>query len=296
MQHVEQAGVHSGDSACSLPPYSLSAELQDELRRQTVMMAKGLNVVGLMNVQFAIQGETVYVLEVNPRASRTVPFVSKACGLQLAKIAARCMAGRTLAEQGVTKEIIPPYYSVKEAVFPFIKFPGVDTILGPEMKSTGEVMGVGRTFAEAFVKSQLGAGTKLPSGGKAFISVRREDRERVVEIAQALADLGFHLVATRGSAMALQAAGLSVTPVNKVTEGRPHIVDMIKNGEISFIVNVVEDKRAMQDSYAIRRNALQQKVTYYTTLAGAKAACIGMAHLQGLEVQPLQDLHRQLPK
>jgi carbamoyl-phosphate synthase large subunit len=296
MEHVEQAGVHSGDSACSLPPYSLSAELQDELRRQTVMMAKALGVVGLMNVQFAIQGETVYVLEVNPRASRTVPFVSKACGLQLAKIAARCMAGRTLAEQGVTKEIIPPYYSVKEAVFPFIKFPGVDTILGPEMKSTGEVMGVGRTFAEAFVKSQLGAGTKLPSGGKAFISVRREDRERVVEIAQALADLGFHLVATRGSAMALHAAGLSVTPVNKVTEGRPHIVDMIKNGEITFIVNVVEDKRAMQDSYAIRRNALQQKVTYYTTLAGAKAACIGMAHLQGLEVQPLQDLHRQLPK
>jgi carbamoyl-phosphate synthase large subunit len=296
MEHVEQAGVHSGDSACSLPPYSLSPELQDELRRQTVMMAKALGVVGLMNVQFAIQGETVYVLEVNPRASRTVPFVSKACGLQLAKIAARCMAGRLLSEQGVTKEIVPPYYSVKEAVFPFIKFPGVDTILGPEMKSTGEVMGVGRTFAEAFLKSQLGAGTKLPSGGKAFISVRREDRERVVEIAQALADLGFHLVATRGSAAALQAAGLSVTPVNKVTEGRPHIVDMIKNGEISFIVNVVEDKRAMQDSYAIRRNALQQKVTYYTTLAGAKAACIGMAHLQGLEVQPLQDLHRQLPK
>jgi carbamoyl-phosphate synthase large subunit len=296
MEHVEQAGVHSGDSACSLPPYSLSSELQDELRRQTVMMAKALGVVGLMNVQFAIQGETVYVLEVNPRASRTVPFVSKACGLQLAKIAARCMAGKSLKDQGVTHEVVPPYYSVKEAVFPFIKFPGVDTILGPEMKSTGEVMGVGQTFAEAFVKSQLGAGTKLPSGGKAFISVRREDREKVVEIAKDLADLGFQLVATRGTAAALQGAGLDVTPVNKVTEGRPHIVDMIKNGEISFIVNVVEDKRAMQDSYAIRRNALQQKVTYYTTLAGAKAACIGMAHMKELEVQSLQVLHRQLTK
>jgi len=294
MEHVEQAGVHSGDSACSLPPYSLSKELQDELRRQTVVMAKALGVVGLMNVQFAIQGETVYVLEVNPRASRTVPFVSKACGLQLAKIAARCMAGRSLKDQGATQEVIPPYFSAKEAVFPFIKFPGVDTILGPEMKSTGEVMGVGTTFAEAFVKSQLGAGTKLPSGGKAFISVRKEDRERVVEIAQSLAGLGFQLVATRGNAAVLSAAGLQVTPVNKVTEGRPHIVDMIKNGEISFIVNVVEDKRAVQDSYAIRRNALQQKVTYYTTLAGAKAACAGMAHMRELTVESLQHLHKKL--
>ena len=296
MEHVEQAGVHSGDSACSLPPYSLSPALQDALRKQTVQMAKALGVVGLMNVQFAIQGETVYVLEVNPRASRTVPFVSKACGLQLAKVAARCMTGKTLKEQGVTKEIVPPYYSVKEAVFPFIKFPGVDTILGPEMKSTGEVMGVGRTFAEAFVKSQLGSGDKLPPGGKAFISVRREDRERVIEIAQALADLGFQLVATKGSASALTAAGLNVTPVNKVAEGRPHIVDMIKNGDISFIVNVTEDKRAVADSYEIRRSALQQKVTYYTTLAGAKAACIGMAHMQELEVQSLQNLHKQLTK
>jgi carbamoyl-phosphate synthase large subunit len=294
MEHVEQAGVHSGDSACSLPPYSLSKKLQDELRKQTVKMAKALGVVGLMNVQFAIQDETVYVLEVNPRASRTVPFVSKACGLQLAKVAARCMIGRTLKEQGVTKEIVPPYYSVKEAVFPFIKFPGVDTILGPEMKSTGEVMGVGRTFAEAFVKSQLGASTKLPTGGRAFISVRREDREKVVEIAQALAGLGFQLVATRGTAGALEAAGLSVTPVNKVAEGQPHVVDMIKNGEISFIVNVVEDKRAVTDSYAIRRSALQQKVTYYTTLAGAEAACMGMAHMQELEVCPLQSLHLEL--
>ncbi|MCB5186903.1 carbamoyl-phosphate synthase large subunit [Methylobacillus caricis] len=296
MEHVEQAGVHSGDSACSLPPYSLSAAMQDELRAQTVKMAKALGVVGLMNVQFAIQGDTVYVLEVNPRASRTVPFVSKACGLQLAKIAARCMTGRKLRDQGVTHEVVPPYYSVKEAVFPFIKFPGVDTILGPEMKSTGEVMGVGKTFAEAFVKSQLGSGTKLPKSGRAFISVRREDRERVVEIAQALADLGFQLVATRGTASALVDAGLKVTPVNKVAEGRPHIVDMIKNGEISFIVNVTEDKRAVADSYEIRRSALQQKVTYYTTLAGAKAACIGMAHMQELEVQSLQSLHKQLPK
>jgi carbamoyl-phosphate synthase large subunit len=276
----------------------LSAGIQDELRRQTVVMAHALGVVGLMNVQFAIQnnslGETVYVLEVNPRASRTVPFVSKACGLQLAKIAARCMAGKTLVAQNTTREIIPPYFSAKEAVFPFIKFPGVDTILGPEMKSTGEVMGVGATFAEAFVKSQLGAGTKLPSAGRAFISVRREDREKVVEVAQSLANLGFQLVATRGTAGALSAAGLTVTPVNKVTEGRPHIVDMIKNGDISFIVNVVEDKRAVQDSYAIRRNALQGKVTYYTTIAGAKAACAGMAHLQELTVESLQSLHRKL--
>jgi carbamoyl-phosphate synthase large subunit len=296
MEHVEQAGVHSGDSACSLPPYSLSEDLQNELRDQTVRMAKALGVVGLMNVQFAIQGDTVYVLEVNPRASRTVPFVSKACGLQLAKVAARCMTGTRLKDQGVTREIVPPYYSVKEAVFPFIKFPGVDTILGPEMKSTGEVMGVGRTFAEAFVKSQLGSGDKLPKGGKAFVSVRREDRERVVEIAQALSDLGFQLLATKGSASALAAAGLAVTPVNKVAEGRPHIVDMIKNGDISFIVNVTEDKRAVADSYEIRRSALQQKVTYYTTLAGAKAACIGMAHMQELEVESLQSLHQQLAK
>jgi len=296
MEHVEQAGVHSGDSACSLPPYSLSKKLQDELRVQTVQMAKALGVVGLMNVQFAIQGETVYVLEVNPRASRTVPFVSKACGLQLAKIAARCMTGRKLKEQGVTKEIVPSYYSVKEAVFPFIKFPGVDTILGPEMKSTGEVMGIGSTFAEAFVKAQLGSGDVLPKGGKAFISVRREDRERVVEIAQALANLGFELLATRGTAGALAEAGLAVTPVNKVAEGRPHIVDMIKNNEINFIVNVTEDKRAVQDSYEIRRNALQQKVTYYTTLAGAKAACMGMAHMQELQVHSIQELHKTLAK
>ena len=294
MEHVEQAGVHSGDSACSLPPYSLSVKLQDELRDQTKQMARALGVVGLMNVQFAIQAETVFVLEVNPRASRTVPFVSKACGLQLAKIAARCMIGTSLKDQGVTREIIPPFYSVKEAVFPFIKFPGVDTILGPEMKSTGEVMGVGATFAEAFLKSQLGASTKLPQDGRAFISVRKEDYKKVVEIAEALDQLGFSLVATKGTAAALIAHGLKVSSVNKVAEGRPHIVDMIKNGDISFIVNVTEDKRAVADSYEIRRSALQNKVTYYTTLAGAKAACIGMAHMQELQVESIQNLHKLL--
>ena len=294
MQHVEQAGVHSGDSACSLPPYSLSKKLQDLLRLQTVQMALALGVKGLMNVQFAIQGDDVYVLEVNPRASRTVPFVSKACGLQLAKIAARCMAGQSLKSQGVTKEVIPPYFSVKEAVFPFIKFPGVDTILGPEMKSTGEVMGVGATFAEAFVKSQLGASAKLPKGGRAFISVRNEDHQKVVDIAKDLANLGFTLVATKGTARTLTENGLLVTPVNKVAEGRPHVVDMIKNNEIIFIVNVTEDKKAVADSYEIRRSALQNKVTYYTTLAGAKAACIGMAHMQELNVESIQDLHKKL--
>ncbi|QVL45229.1 MAG: carbamoyl-phosphate synthase large subunit [Methylophilaceae bacterium] len=294
MQHVEQAGVHSGDSACSLPPYSLSKALQDELRVQTVMMAKALGVKGLMNVQFAIQGTTVYVLEVNPRASRTVPFVSKACGLQLAKIAARCMVGQSLQSQGITKEIIPPYFSVKEAVFPFIKFPGVDTILGPEMKSTGEVMGVGATFAEAFVKSQLGASIKLPQAGKAFISVRNEDHQNVVDIAKDLQQLGFELLATKGTARALMQNGLSVKAVNKVAEGRPHVVDMIKNNEVDFIVNVTEDKKAVADSYEIRHSALQNKVTYYTTLAGAKAACIGMAYMQELQVESIQDLHKKL--
>ena len=294
MEHIEQAGVHSGDSACSLPPYSLSAAVQDEIRRQTVAMARALNVVGLMNVQFALQGDTVYVLEVNPRASRTVPFVSKATGVPLAKVAARCMSGMSLAQQGVDREIIPPYYSVKEAVFPFAKFQGVDTLLGPEMKSTGEVMGVGMSFAEAFVKSQLAAGVKLPRGGHAFISVRNADKERIVEIGAELIELGFVLVATRGTAAALQSGGLQVTVVNKVAEGRPHIVDMIKNNEISLIVNVVDDKRAVRDSVEIRRVALAQRVTYYTTLAGARAACIGMRGMSGLEVYDLQGLHGRL--
>src|SRR6187455_2275186 len=265
MEHIEQAGVHSGDSACSLPPFSLSKGLQDELRRQTVAMAHALQVVGLMNIQFAIQNNVVFVLEVNPRASRTVPYVSKATGLQLAKIAARCMVGQTLKSQGIKGEVIPPYYSVKEAVFPFIKFPGVDTILGPEMKSTGEVMGVGDTFAEAFVKSQLAAGVKLPSGGRVFISLKNSDKPRAIEIARILVDVGFTLVATRGTAAALASAGLPVIPVNKVAEGRPHIVDMIVNDEIALVINTVEEKRAaIRDSYAIRREALTDQVPTYT--------------------------------
>ena len=297
MEHIEQAGVHSGDSACSLPPYSLSAELQDELRRQTVQMALALKVVGLMNVQFAIQeheGKSkVFVLEVNPRASRTVPFVSKATSLPLAKIAARCMAGRSLKDQGVTREITPPYHSVKEAVFPFIKFPGVDTILGPEMKSTGEVMGVGTSFAEAFVKSQMGAGVKLPTGGKAFLSVRNADKVKSEEIARTLLALGFGIVATKGTAAHLERAGIAVTPVNKVLEGRPHIVDMIKNREVTLIINTVEeDKRSIRDSWAIRNAALTGRVTYYTTIAGARAACMGMQHLTELKVYDLQSLHK----
>jgi carbamoyl-phosphate synthase large subunit len=295
MEHVEQAGVHSGDSACSLPPYSLSRALQDELRRQTVALAKGLNVVGLMNVQYAIQDDVVYVLEVNPRASRTVPYVSKATGLALAKIAARCMAGRSLRRQGVHGEVIPPYYSVKEAVFPFIKFPGVDTILGPEMKSTGEVMGVGESFAEAFVKSQLAAGVKLPESGRVFISVRNADKPKVVEVARALTDLGFEVCATRGTAAYLTERGIAVATVNKVTEGRPHVVDMIKNGEIAMIVNTTDERRAsIQDSYSIRRSALQGRITYYTTVAGARAACIGMQQMRELRAYSVQALHARL--
>lgn len=291
MEHIEQAGVHSGDSACSLPPFSLSASLQDELRRQTEAMARALDVRGLMNIQFAIQDDTVYVLEVNPRASRTAPFVSKATGLQLAKIAARCMAGQTLAGQGITKEIYPSHFSVKEAVFPFAKFSGVDTILGPEMKSTGEVMGIGKTFAEAFIKSQLAAGVQLPTSGNVLISVRDSDKLEAVSIATKLIELGFSLYATRGTAQVLQEVGLPVIAVNKVAEGRPHIVDMIKNGEITLIINTVTNKRsAVQDSYSIRRAALQAKITYYTTIAGARAACAGMAGRRELQVYRLQNL------
>jgi carbamoyl-phosphate synthase large subunit len=295
MEHIEQAGVHSGDSACSLPPYSLSKEVQDELRRQTKLMAKGLNVCGLMNVQFAIQHDIVYVLEVNPRASRTVPFVSKATGLQLAKIAARCMAGQSLASQGVTREIIPPYFSVKEAVFPFAKFPGVDTILGPEMKSTGEVMGVGLTFAEAFIKSQMAASVKLPTSGKAFISVKHSDKAKAVDVARDLHDAGFIILATRGTALAIEAAGIPVTPVNKVTEGRPHIVDMIKNKEIVLIINTVDERRqAINDSRSIRTSGLAARVTSYTTIWGAEAAAVGIKNRGELVVYPIQELHKQL--
>jgi len=294
MEHVEQAGVHSGDSACCLPPNSLASHVERDIRRQTAQMARALKVKGLMNVQYAIQRDTVYVLEVNPRASRTVPYVSKATGLPLAKIAARCMAGKSLKEQGV-EEVTPPYFSVKEAVFPFAKFPGVDTILGPEMKSTGEVMGVGWTFGEAFVKSQLAAGVKLPSGGKAFLSVRDPDKVAAVQIARDLVELGFSLLATRGTAAVLKSHGIPVTQVNKVAEGRPHIVDMIKNGDVTFIVNTVEATRtAVSDSRAIRTTALAKRVTYYTTVAGGKAACAGMKHLSQLEPYVLQELHAKL--
>ena len=303
MEHIEQAGVHSGDSACSLPPYSLTQETIDELKRQTALMAKGLNVVGLMNVQFAIQQkevdgklqDVVFVLEVNPRASRTVPFVSKATGLQLAKIAARCMVGQSLESQGIKNEVVPPYFSVKEAVFPFVKFPGVDTILGPEMKSTGEVMGVGKTFGEAFVKSQLGAGVKLPQSGKVFLSVKASDKPRAVQVAKDLIEIGFTVVATKGTAAAIGAAGVPVVIVNKVIEGRPHIVDMIKNHEIALVINTVEEKRsAITDSRAIRTSALAAHVTTYTTIAGAEAAVEGMRHLDELYVYDLQGLHKTL--
>lgn len=299
MEHIEQAGVHSGDSACSLPPYYLSKATVDELKRQTAAMAQGLNVVGLMNVQFAIQEvdgqDVIYVLEVNPRASRTVPFVSKATGIQLAKVAARCMAGRSLDAQGIGAEVEPPYFSVKEAVFPFVKFPGVDTILGPEMKSTGEVMGVGKTFGEAFVKSQIGAGTKLPSAGKVFLTVKNSDKPRAVEVARQLIEQGFELIATRGTAAAIEAAGLAVQQVNKVTEGRPHIVDMIKNGDIALVINTVEERRnAIADSRAIRTSALLARVTTFTTIAGAEAAVEGMKHVNTLDVISVQEMHAQL--
>ncbi len=295
MEHIEQAGVHSGDSACSLPPHSLSSRIERELRRQTVELAHALEVVGLMNVQFAIQRDVIYVLEVNPRASRTVPFVGKATGVPLAKIAARCMAGKSLAQQDSRSEVVPGYFSVKEAVFPFVKFPGVDTILGPEMKSTGEVMGVGKSFGEAFVKSQLAAGAKLPETGAAFISVRDGDKLAVVHVARELLKLGFRLLATRGTAGVLAAHGIAVTVVNKVVEGRPHIVDMIKNGEVSLVVNTVEEKRsAVSDSRSIRTSAVQRRVTYYTTVAGARAACEGMRHMKSLVPYSLQELHAGL--
>ena len=299
MEHIEQAGVHSGDSACSLPPYSLAPATIEEIKRQTALMAKGLNVVGLMNVQFAIQQidgkDVVFVLEVNPRASRTVPFVSKATGLQLAKIAARCMVGQSLDSQGIKGEVVPKYFSVKEAVFPFVKFPGVDTILGPEMKSTGEVMGVGKTFGEAFVKSQLGAGIKLPKSGKVFLSVKGSDKPRAVQVAKDLVAIGFSVVATKGTAAAISAAGIPVDTVNKVVEGRPHVVDMIKNNEISLVINTVEEKRsAIVDSRAIRTSALAAHATTYTTIAGAEAAVEGMRHLDELHVYDLQGLHKTL--
>jgi carbamoyl-phosphate synthase large subunit len=300
MEHIEQAGVHSGDSACSLPPYSLKPAVIDELKRQTTLMAQSLGVVGLMNVQFAIQqhetdGTLIYVLEVNPRASRTVPFVSKATGEPLAKIAARCMAGRSLAEQRCRVDVVPPYFSVKEAVFPFAKFPGVDPLLGPEMRSTGEVMGVGRAFGEALFKSQLGAGVGLPERGTVFLSVKDTDKPKTVAVARMLHEMGYSLVATRGTANAIEASGIPVKSVNKVKDGRPHVVDMLKNGDIDLVITTVAENRSqIADSRSIRTTALAQRVTYYTTIAGGRAAVEGMRHLDRLEVYDLQSLHRTL--
>jgi len=294
MEHVEQAGVHSGDSGCSLPPYSLSPELQAQIRDQTRRMALALDVVGLMNVQFAIQNGIVYVLEVNPRASRTAPFVSKATGVPLAKAGARVMAGRTLAELGLTKERIPPYFAVKEAVFPFAKFPDADPILGPEMKSTGEVMGTGRSFGEAYAKAQAASGVTLPTRGVCLLSVRDRDKPGAVKLARLLIARGFNIVATYGTADALEAAGVECRRANKVREGRPHIVDMIKNDEISLIVNTTEGKQAIQESNSIRREAVARRVTYYTTLAAAIASCEAIDHMQEVEVNRLQDLHLEL--
>ncbi|RTZ80684.1 MAG: carbamoyl phosphate synthase large subunit, partial [Gammaproteobacteria bacterium] len=294
MEHIEEAGVHSGDSACSLPPYTLSREIQDRMRRHIHDMALELGVVGLMNTQFAIKGEDIYILEVNPRASRTVPFVSKAIGRPLAKIAARCMVGRTLDEQGVVGEIIPDYYFVKEAVFPFVKFPGVDTVLGPEMKSTGEVMGVGKTFSEAYGKAiEGGSSEPLPTGGKAFLSVREADKQRIRLVAKDLAELGFELFATQGTCDAIVAAGVPCTRVNKVMEGRPHVVDMIKNDEFSLIINTTEGKQAIIDSASIRRAALQHKVAYTTTMSGGEAIVMAMQHKGEPTVISLQELHRK---
>ena len=295
MEHVEQAGVHSGDSGCSLPPNSLSAELQDALRDQTKQLALALNVVGLMNIQFAIQNGVIFVLEVNPRASRTAPFVSKATGLALAKIGARVMTGQTLVALGATKERVPPYYSVKEAVFPFVKFPEADPMLGPEMKSTGEVMGTGRSFGEAYAKAQAASSVVLPRSGTCFLSVRERDKAGVVQLARRLTERGFDLVATEGTAAVITAAGISVRKVNKVREGRPHCVDMIKNGEIVLIVNTTEGKQAVQESHSIRREAVQRRVTYYTTLAAALATCEALDSLDQVDVNRLQDLHQEMP-
>ncbi len=294
MEHIEQAGVHSGDSGCSLPPNGLSQEIQDELRAQTRKLAKALNVIGLMNVQFAIQSGVIYILEVNPRASRTVPFVSKATGIPLAKVAARVMTGKSLAAQGQTLERIPPYFSVKEAVFPFNKFPEADPILGPEMKSTGEVMGTGHTFGEAYAKAQAASGVVLPTRGLCFISVRDRDKPAAVPLARMLIERGFELAATGGTAQILADSGIICRRVNKVREGRPHVVDMIKNDEVALIVNTTEGKQAVRESRSIRREAVARRVTYYTTVAAARATCDALDHLGDIEVNRLQDLHKEL--
>jgi len=291
MEHIEEAGIHSGDSACSLPPYSISADVEAEIRRQTVLMALELNVKGLMNVQYALKDGIIYILEVNPRASRTSPFVSKATGRPLAKIAASIMGGRSLKEQGITADIRVSHVAVKESVFPFVKFPGVDTLLGPEMKSTGEVMGIDYTFAKAFAKAQLGAGTKLPTSGKVFISVKDSDKKHLVPIARNLHGAGFQIVATRGTASYLQEKGVEVTTVNKVLEGRPHIVDAIKNNEISMVINTTHGAQAVADSFSIRRETLTHGITYFTTVAAARAAVDAILAISqdGLEVRSLQD-------
>ncbi|MBT4520221.1 MAG: ATP-grasp domain-containing protein, partial [Halieaceae bacterium] len=294
MQHIEQAGIHSGDSACSLPPYSLAEEVQDEMREQVKQMALELKVKGLMNVQLAWQDDEIYVIEVNPRASRTVPFVSKCIGTSLAKVAVRTMVGQSLADQGFTREIVPPYFGVKEAVMPFNKFPGVDPILGPEMKSTGEVMGTGDTFANAFAKALLAAGGQPPKGGTALLSVRDVDKPGAIVVARTLIELGFNLVATGGTAQAIEAAGLSVRRVNKVLEGRPHIVDMIKNDEVDLIINTTEGRRAIADSASIRASAEVHRVTYTTTLTAAEAMCMALKLKGDSVVRRLQDLHRSI--
>jgi carbamoyl-phosphate synthase large subunit len=294
MEHIEQAGVHSGDSGCSLPPNSLSAELQAQIKDQTRRLALALDVIGLMNIQFAIQNGVIYVLEVNPRASRTAPFVSKATGVQMAKAGARIMTGRTLAELNLTRERMPKFFSVKEAVFPFNKFPEADPILGPEMKSTGEVMGTGRSFGEAYAKAQSASGVTLPTRGVCLISVRERDKPGAVELGKRLVAKGFEILATHGTADALEAAGVSCGRANKVREGRPHIVDMIKNDEISLIVNTTEGKQAIRESRSIRREAVARKVTYYTTVAGAMATCEALDHLNEVEVNRLQDLHKEV--
>lgn len=293
MEHIEQAGVHSGDSACALPPHTLSSDIQDRMREQVYAMARGLNVVGLMNTQFAIQGDDIFVIEVNPRASRTIPFVSKAIGLPLAKIAACCMIGQKLVDVGLRKERVPSYYSVKEAVFPFVKFPGVDPLLGPEMKSTGEVMGVGISFGEAFGKAQQAAGMTLPDKGIAFISVRDQDKVEAVSLARDLDVCGFEIIATRGTARAIVAAGVDCSTINKVQEGQPHIIDMIKNDEINLIVNTTIGEQAIADSFEIRRGALLHRVAYTTTIAGATAAVMAISRAEQESVRRLQGLHEE---
>ena len=296
MEHIEEAGIHSGDSACSLPPYSLSSDVIEEIRRQTEILARALNVLGLMNIQYAVKDGDVYLIEVNPRASRTVPFVAKATGVPIAKIAARIMAGEMLADFPLDQgPLTLGHVAVKEAVFPFARFPGIDTILGPEMKSTGEVMGLDRDFGHAFAKSQIGSGTSVPVAGKVFVSVRDRDKPAMVEVSQRLIEMGFELVATSGTARHLAEQGVAVDTINKVLEGRPHIVDAIQNGDIQLILNTTEGTNSIADSYSLRRSALTQKIPYYTTVAGARASILAISAMQsgGLEVAPLQSYFKQ---